>query len=154
MDSRWSDAEAERLVEEYAGRGVHPDMALRVYTTRLLGRDPRLVLHGGGNTSVKLRMKDFLGEESDVLCVKGRVVRSKGRYVFAPSSHAASGFFGPAYRRTRLVKRSASLRNSGTHKGLVIVAEYSRRYLSPTRLMGVTESISSHLTSRRTPQEL
>ena len=58
-------------MEEYAGRGVHPDMALRVYTTRLLGRDPRLVLHGGGNTSVKLRMKDFLGEETDVLCVKG-----------------------------------------------------------------------------------
>ena len=55
MDNRWSNVEAERLVEEYAGRGVHPDMALRVYTTRLLGRDPRLVLHSGGNTSVKLR---------------------------------------------------------------------------------------------------
>ena len=28
-------------------------LALRVYTTRLLGGDPGLVLHGGGNTSVK-----------------------------------------------------------------------------------------------------
>ena len=44
---------------------------LRVYTTRLLGRDPKLVLHGGGNTSVKTRMHDLLGEETEVLCVKG-----------------------------------------------------------------------------------
>ena len=29
------------------------DLALRVYTTRLLGGDPELVLHGGGNTSLK-----------------------------------------------------------------------------------------------------
>ena len=71
MDSRWSDADAERLVQVYVGRGVHRDMALRVYTTRLLGRDPRLVLHGGGNTSVKLRMKDLFGEDGDMLCVKG-----------------------------------------------------------------------------------
>jgi rhamnose utilization protein RhaD (predicted bifunctional aldolase and dehydrogenase) len=27
------------------------DLALRTYTTRLLGGEPRLVLHGGGNTS-------------------------------------------------------------------------------------------------------
>ena len=47
------------------------DLALRVYTTRLLGGDPGLVLHGGGNTSVKLRMADLAGEDTDVLCVKG-----------------------------------------------------------------------------------
>ncbi|HWP15881.1 MAG TPA: bifunctional aldolase/short-chain dehydrogenase, partial [Xanthobacteraceae bacterium] len=47
------------------------DLALRVYTTRLLGQNPKLVLHGGGNTSVKLRMNDLNGEEVDVLCVKG-----------------------------------------------------------------------------------
>jgi rhamnose utilization protein RhaD (predicted bifunctional aldolase and dehydrogenase)/NAD(P)-dependent dehydrogenase (short-subunit alcohol dehydrogenase family) len=44
---------------------------LRVYTTRLLGANRKLVLHGGGNTSVKLRMSDLNGEEVDVLCVKG-----------------------------------------------------------------------------------
>jgi rhamnose utilization protein RhaD (predicted bifunctional aldolase and dehydrogenase)/NAD(P)-dependent dehydrogenase (short-subunit alcohol dehydrogenase family) len=42
-----------------------------VYTTRLLGADPLLVLHGGGNTSVKTRMADLLGETHEVLCVKG-----------------------------------------------------------------------------------
>ncbi|HEY0300884.1 MAG TPA: bifunctional aldolase/short-chain dehydrogenase, partial [Rhizomicrobium sp.] len=44
---------------------------LRTYTTRLLGSDPHLVLHGGGNTSVKTKAKDMLGEEVDVICVKG-----------------------------------------------------------------------------------
>ena len=47
------------------------DLALRVYTTRLLGQDPRLVLHGGGNTSVKTRLTDLNGDEVEVLCVKG-----------------------------------------------------------------------------------
>jgi len=46
-------------------------MALRVYTTRLLGRNSELVLHGGGNTSVKTSIKDIDGKKYDVLCVKG-----------------------------------------------------------------------------------
>ena len=46
-------------------------LELRAYTSRLLGRDPSLVLHGGGNTSVKLRVPDFYGDETDVLYVKG-----------------------------------------------------------------------------------
>ena len=71
MQSRWSDAEAERLVNEYTTAGVTPDVSLCVYTTRLLGQDPELVLHGGGNTSVKTRMKDLLGEKAETLCVKG-----------------------------------------------------------------------------------
>lgn len=71
MKSRWRSREAECLVRAYARRGVNRDLALRVYTTRLLGRDPRLVLHGGGNTSVKTTMRDSLGRRVDVLCVKG-----------------------------------------------------------------------------------
>jgi rhamnose utilization protein RhaD (predicted bifunctional aldolase and dehydrogenase) len=51
MPSLWDDAEAERFRERYAEHG--DALALRVYTSRLLGRDPTLVLHGGGNTSVK-----------------------------------------------------------------------------------------------------
>ena len=54
-----------------ATRAIAPDLALRVYTTRLLGGDPALVLHGGGNTSVKTKAKDLLGDEVDVICVKG-----------------------------------------------------------------------------------
>ena len=71
MHSLWSDAEAERLIDHYAAAGVGRDLALRVYTSRLLGGEPRLVLHGGGNTSVKTLMKDLLDEEVEALCVKG-----------------------------------------------------------------------------------
>jgi rhamnose utilization protein RhaD (predicted bifunctional aldolase and dehydrogenase)/NAD(P)-dependent dehydrogenase (short-subunit alcohol dehydrogenase family) len=71
MQSRFVETEAEALVARYAAGGVPQDLALRVYTTRLLGGDPKLVLHGGGNTSVKLRMPDLMGREVDVLCVKG-----------------------------------------------------------------------------------
>ena len=44
---------------------------MRVYTTRLLGGEPRLVLHGGGNTSCKMVATDLVGDRWDVLCVKG-----------------------------------------------------------------------------------
>jgi rhamnose utilization protein RhaD (predicted bifunctional aldolase and dehydrogenase)/NAD(P)-dependent dehydrogenase (short-subunit alcohol dehydrogenase family) len=71
MQSRWNDAEAERVVELYGRHGVTRDVALRTYTTRLLGSDPLLVLHGGGNTSVKTTARDLLGETHQVLCVKG-----------------------------------------------------------------------------------
>ena len=71
MHSLWSDAESERLIEHYAAAGIGRDVAFRVYTSRLLGGEPKLVLHGGGNTSVKTLMKDLLDEEVEALCVKG-----------------------------------------------------------------------------------
>ena len=71
MQSLWNKAEAEKFVTDYAPRGVNEDLAVRTYTTRLLGGDPRMVLHGGGNTSVKTIMKDMLGEDVDVICIKG-----------------------------------------------------------------------------------
>lgn len=71
MRDLWSDEEARRAVERYTSDGAGEDLALRVYTTRLLGSDPRLVLHGGGNTSVKSRAADVTGEEVEVLYVKG-----------------------------------------------------------------------------------
>ncbi|GAC1315351.1 MAG: bifunctional aldolase/short-chain dehydrogenase [Chloroflexota bacterium] len=46
-------------------------LAQRVYTSRLLGRDHDLVLHGGGNTSVKVRERTIFGDEEDILYVKG-----------------------------------------------------------------------------------
>src|SRR5580700_5797241 len=70
MKSGWGDRDAEAIVAHGAKSGIDRDVALRVYTTRLLGRDPKLVLHGGGNTSVKLRMRDLFGEEVEVLRVK------------------------------------------------------------------------------------
>jgi rhamnose utilization protein RhaD (predicted bifunctional aldolase and dehydrogenase)/NAD(P)-dependent dehydrogenase (short-subunit alcohol dehydrogenase family) len=71
MESRWSDNVSEQTVQQYAESGTGRDLALRVYTSRLLGQDNKLVLHGGGNTSVKLPGKDLLGEEVQVLHVKG-----------------------------------------------------------------------------------
>src|SRR5689334_9237571 len=71
MQSRWSSKSADAFVQEYAGKGVAADLALRVYSSRLLGAEPRLVQHGGGNTSLKTRMPDVLGRLVDVICVKG-----------------------------------------------------------------------------------
>src|SRR6185503_8300517 len=71
MQSKWSDADARKFVSDYAGKGINEDLALRTYTTRLLGQDPKLVLHGGGNTSVKTTVKDMLGEDVEVICIKG-----------------------------------------------------------------------------------
>ena len=69
MQSAWIDRDAEAAVARYQSLGR--DVALRVYTTRLLGQDPRLVLHGGGNTSVKTKIADLNGDNVEVLCVKG-----------------------------------------------------------------------------------
>ncbi len=63
MLSQWNDEEA-RLC------GGDP-LQLRVYTSRLLGRESSLVLHGGGNTSVKASANDLFGDEVELLYVKG-----------------------------------------------------------------------------------
>ncbi len=63
MQSLWNDTEAATF-------GTDP-LGQRVYTSRLLGRNPALVLHGGGNTSVKITEKDFFGEDVELCYVKG-----------------------------------------------------------------------------------
>jgi rhamnulose-1-phosphate aldolase/alcohol dehydrogenase len=67
IQNLWSDADAT----EYVARYTNPDIALRIYTSRLLGHERRLVLHGGGNTSVKTTELDLFGTETAVLRVKG-----------------------------------------------------------------------------------
>lgn len=62
MKSLWNDEEAA----QYPGA-----LGQRVYTSRLFGRDRTLVLHGGGNTSVKITEKDLFGQDRRVLYVKG-----------------------------------------------------------------------------------
>lgn len=71
MKNLWDESEARAAISHYAEQGVSEDLALRTYTARLLGGEPLLVLHGGGNTSVKTRARDVYGDEIDVLCVKG-----------------------------------------------------------------------------------
>ncbi|MGA0060427.1 MAG: bifunctional aldolase/short-chain dehydrogenase [Planctomycetota bacterium] len=71
VQNLYDAADAQALVERL-GPTCGEDLALRVYTSRLIGKDPGLVLHGGGNTSVKTTVHDtVLGEDLDVLCVKG-----------------------------------------------------------------------------------
>ncbi len=74
MKSAWSKDEATATVDELTARfpgRCNRQVALRVYTSRLIGREPGLVLHGGGNTSVKTALMDDLGDPCEVLCVKG-----------------------------------------------------------------------------------
>ena len=56
--------------EEATACGDDP-LALRVYSSRLIGRASDLVLHGGGNTSVKAEFTDIFGVRHEVLYVKG-----------------------------------------------------------------------------------
>lgn len=69
MNNRYNPGEAGRFVEAHPH--CHPDLALRVYTSRLLGAEASLVLHGGGNTSVKVPGVTLLGDPIEMLLVKG-----------------------------------------------------------------------------------
>jgi rhamnose utilization protein RhaD (predicted bifunctional aldolase and dehydrogenase)/NAD(P)-dependent dehydrogenase (short-subunit alcohol dehydrogenase family) len=71
LKNNWSKKIAKQYIKKYKKLGFSEDLALRVYTTRLLGRNKELVLHGGGNTSVKTNVKDIDGKKYNVLCVKG-----------------------------------------------------------------------------------
>lgn len=62
MKNLWDPIEANKF---------QSDLQQRVYSSRLLGRDATLVLHGGGNTSVKVKERNLLGEEEEILYVKG-----------------------------------------------------------------------------------
>jgi len=68
--SRWNDDEARAAIERHGERYGEP-LALRVYSSRLIGAEPALVLHGGGNTSVKAPFATLLGDDVDCLYVKG-----------------------------------------------------------------------------------
>src|SRR5262249_7472805 len=70
MESRWSDREAAGYVERLAPRWGEA-LALRVYSSRLIGRDPDLVMHGGGNTSLKGTVTTLVGDRVEALFVKG-----------------------------------------------------------------------------------
>lgn len=87
MKNRWDKSAAQQLP---AG----DDVALRVYTSNLLGKESDLVLHGGGNTSVKGQITDLFDESVDVLYVKGSG--------WDLSSIEAAGF--PAVRMRHLLR--------------------------------------------------
>ncbi|VAW14741.1 Short-chain dehydrogenase, partial [hydrothermal vent metagenome] len=63
MKSLWNEADVTEFLND--------PLTLRVYTSRLLGQEEDLVLHGGGNTSVKAEVADLFGEKQNILYVKG-----------------------------------------------------------------------------------
>ncbi|QWR77920.1 bifunctional aldolase/short-chain dehydrogenase [Candidatus Magnetomonas plexicatena] len=69
MINKWSDDEAAEFIKLY-GEKYGDDLALRTYTTQLLGKDKSLVLHGGGNTSVKSNYTNVFGQPVSALYVK------------------------------------------------------------------------------------
>ncbi len=70
MISQWNNTEARNLVKHYEKLGISKDIALRIYTSRLLGNDSKLVLHGGGNTSLKI-LNTNNKKNKNILLVKG-----------------------------------------------------------------------------------
>ena len=98
MKSRWNDAEAAKYVAEY-GAAWGEDLALRTYTSRLIGQEQDVVLHGGGNTSVKGQWRNAWGEPMAAVYVKGsgwdlakirpEYLRIKARYAKDPAKLTA-----------------------------------------------------------------
>lgn len=70
MKSRWTEHGASEAVDRWGGQSGEA-AALRLYSARLIGADPTLVLHGGGNVSLKGRLRTRLGDDVDVIYVKG-----------------------------------------------------------------------------------
>jgi len=69
LKNRWSDKEAARFVADF-GKEFGSGLALRTYSSRLIGLEKSLVLHGGGNTSVKTVFTDITGENINAIFVK------------------------------------------------------------------------------------
>jgi rhamnose utilization protein RhaD (predicted bifunctional aldolase and dehydrogenase)/NAD(P)-dependent dehydrogenase (short-subunit alcohol dehydrogenase family) len=69
MENRWSDGKASQFIEKY-GMQLGQDLALGLYAASLIGAEDKLVLHGGGNSSVKTVHTNLLGERLDAIYVK------------------------------------------------------------------------------------
>ena len=71
MKNLWNNYESLKYIKYYKKYKVAKDLALRIYTTHILGSEKKLVLHGGGNTSVKTNYKNIFAENKKVIYVKG-----------------------------------------------------------------------------------
>lgn len=69
MESRWNEADAAKFISEYAEEWGE-DLALRIYSSHLIGLEKDIVLHGGGNTSVKGTWRNLWGEPVPAVFVK------------------------------------------------------------------------------------
>ena len=71
MRNKWNQKIANSYISSFQKKSIKKDLSLRIYTTHLLGKEPDLVLHGGGNTSLKSFNKNILGKEVEIIYVKG-----------------------------------------------------------------------------------
>mgnify|MGYP001302427594 FL=1 len=71
MKNLWNNKTALKYISEYKKKNINKDLALRIYTTHLLGKNPKLVLHGGGNSSVKSQGKNLFNKNVNLIYVKG-----------------------------------------------------------------------------------
>ncbi len=71
IENRWEARQAARIAREAGPDPADRDLALEAYASRLIGADPDLVQHGGGNSSVKVTRRDLFGRSRPVLHVKG-----------------------------------------------------------------------------------
>ena len=120
MKSIWNDSDAAAAVARYAPQGVNEDLALAVYSTRLVGSDPTLVLHGGGNSSVKTRIRDVTGEEIDVkwsLAQRFSLLRRKAEAGMTTAEYAVGTLAACAFAAVLL----AVVRSGGVKSALASV---------------------------------
>ena len=71
MKNLFSHSELIKFYKQFDTKKMPKELIERVYTSRLIGKNKNLVLHGGGNTSVKSTVSDIDGERHDVIFVKG-----------------------------------------------------------------------------------
>ena len=71
IKNNYTEKDAQTWTSEASKDDADQHLALRVYTSRLIGQNPDLVMHGGGNTSVKVERKNLFGETCKVMHVKG-----------------------------------------------------------------------------------
>ena len=116
MRSLWNDDDARRLVEEL-GKAWGEELALRTYSARLLGGDPTLVVHGGGNTSVKGTVTDIAGE--------------RHRAVFVKASGASLGSIRPEAHLPLLLEPLLRLQSLDDLSDDDMVLELSRHLFRP-----------------------
>ena len=69
--NRWSDADAATWQDKAGTNAALRELAVRVYSSRIIGQDPDLVMHGGGNTSMKQTLTDVYGDPLPVIHIKG-----------------------------------------------------------------------------------
>ena len=69
--NRWNDCDAKKFIDAASNDPADQELALRIYSSRIIGQDADLVMHGGGNTSCKLKRPDIFGNDMDVLHIKG-----------------------------------------------------------------------------------